>query len=300
MELYTALTSGVPIVALNVQNANPYNYAAASDFLMHFDEQIDIVNPGAAQLLVDLGVEPEDVAYLLSDSLPNIISTDFNPNASEKVLQASLEDLVDSMRKAKPLAPSMSKEEWLEKRKAHKPSGVPKKAHGSNGAAVDGPSAENLAEVPLSVPELPNAFLVRQEDLDNLKGALLNTDGTTALTAKKQTSKVGAHGMGGVGKTTIAAALVHDDEIRRKFDTIVWVSVGADPDLRQLQDSILEQIAGTTMPPDATTASLVVKALRDAAKASRILLVLDDVRFSLFSSTLIHIDSSRLHLTSLA
>ena len=42
MELYTAITNRVPIVALNVQNANPYNYKTASEFLLYFDKDIDI------------------------------------------------------------------------------------------------------------------------------------------------------------------------------------------------------------------------------------------------------------------
>ena len=56
-----------------------------------------------------------------------------------------------------------------------------------------------LAEVPSTVPELPGAYLVRDEDLSLLKAALLADDGSngTALTAmKRQTNnKVGAHGM---------------------------------------------------------------------------------------------------------
>ena len=208
LELYTAITNSTPIVALNVENANPYSYADAVSFLMHFDEEIEIANPGAAQLLLEHGVDPVDVAYLLSDSLPNIISTSFNPNASEKVLQASLEDLVDSMRRAVPIAPTMSKEEWLEKRKAHKPSS---KAHGSqdvvaeptDGAAevkkVSAPST--LADIPATVPALPNAYLVRATDLADLKSALLAKGGTgsTALTSKsskQKQNKIGAHGMG--------------------------------------------------------------------------------------------------------
>ena len=201
MELYTAIKNGVPIVALNVQNANPYNYSDAVDFLMHFDTNIEVANPGAAELLIDLGVEPVDVAYLLSDSLPNIISTDFNPNASEKVLQASLEDLADSMRKAMPIAPTISKEEWLEKRKMHKRgSSGAKKEHGQSDAAAPGASTEAakaLAEIPATVPELPNAYLVRQEDIDQLKAALFSKDDSAGatLTSKKPTNKVGAHGM---------------------------------------------------------------------------------------------------------
>ena len=56
---------------------------------------------------------------------------------------------------------------------------------------------EILADVPSTVPELPNAYLVRDDDLSQLKAALLTDGGamSTALTAKKQQNKVGAHGM---------------------------------------------------------------------------------------------------------
>ena len=210
IELFTAITHDIPIVALNIANSYPYNYAEAENFLMHFDEEIDIANPGAAQLLIDMGIDPVDVAYRLSDCLPNIISTNFNPNASQNMLQASLVDLADSMRKALPIAPSMSKEEWLEKRKNHKRSGDSKtaerKVHGaSGGEAGEGSgsaglqSPASLAAVPSTVPELPNAYLVRDEDLSQLRAALLAADGdggsSTALTSKKQQNKVGAHGM---------------------------------------------------------------------------------------------------------
>ena len=210
LELYTAITSGVPIVALNVQNSYPYDYAAALEFLLHFDAEIELANPGAAQLLTDMNVDPVDCAYLLSDSLPNIISTSFNPNGSERQIQASLEDLADAMRKAKPIAPSMSKEEWLTMRAAPKSNQntVSKKEHGARDSdqALDAKPLimRALSDVPSSVPELPNAYLVRDEDLSQLKAALLAEDGTngTATTSKtsggkqkKLQNKVGAHGM---------------------------------------------------------------------------------------------------------
>ena len=121
LELHTAITHDVPIVALNVKNHAPYDYAAASEFLLNFDKDIELANPGAAQLLIDMGIDPVDVAWRLSDCLPNIISTSFNPNGSERQIQASLEDLADAMRKAKPIAPSMSKDEWLALRASQKP-----------------------------------------------------------------------------------------------------------------------------------------------------------------------------------
>lgn len=45
-ELYTAVKHNVPIVALNVKNASPYDYATASHFLYRFDEEIELANPG--------------------------------------------------------------------------------------------------------------------------------------------------------------------------------------------------------------------------------------------------------------
>jgi hypothetical protein len=323
LEIFTALTNGVPIVALNVQNSYPYDYAKALEFMMHFDQEIEIANPGAATLLVEHGVDPVDVAWRLSDSLPNIISTDFNPNASSKIIKASLEDLVDTMKGASPMAATMGKEEWLAMRAKRKSpgAGVPeRRPHGSGirrgsggrrgGAAEDQPqqprqgapqqqgatSGKRLADVPTTVPELPSSYLVREEDIGELKAVLLekptsngrgrgststststSTSNSTALTSKRRQNKVGAHGMGGVGKTTMAAALVQTEEIRGAFDKIVWVSVGQQPDVRELQESIHEQLTENSIPESATTPSLVMTALRNAAKAANVLLVLDDI-----------------------
>ena len=198
-ELFTAIKNEVPIVALNVKNANPYDYASAAEFLLNFDKDIELVNPGAAQLLLDLGVDPVECAYLLSESLPNVISTDLNPNGSERQIQASLEDLVDNMRKAKAMKPSVSMEEWLEKRKH---ASAAKKEHGSAEAqaqrtAPTPADAVKLAPVPSTVPELPSAYLLRDSDLSQLKSALLSKGGanSTALSSKKRQNKVGAHGM---------------------------------------------------------------------------------------------------------
>ena len=58
-------------------------------------------------------------------------------------------------------------------------------------------AALDVPDVPAMVPELPNAYLVRDEDLLQLRAALLAEDGESgmALTSKKQQNKVGAHGM---------------------------------------------------------------------------------------------------------
>ena len=82
---------------------------------------------------------------------------------------------------------------------------------------------------------------------------------------------------GGVGKTTIAAALVHDEEVRQSFDRIVLVSVGQEPNVREFQESIHLQLTKQQLPDAAKNDAMVITALRDAAKGMKVLLVLDDV-----------------------
>ena len=198
------------------------------------------------------------------------------------------------MAQASAIAPSMSKEEWIARRAAtareRKPaSREAKRVHGKRvvpSGATALPSSEMvpavLASIPSSVPELPDSYLVRDKDLSELKAALLakngpNSAALTSETRKVKSSRTAAHGMGGVGKTTIAAALVHDDQIRAAFSKIVWVSVGQEPDIRELQEAIHEQLLEKGITDSANTPSLVSTALRNAAKGVKVLLVCDDV-----------------------
>ncbi len=300
VELYTAIINRVPIVALNIRNSYEYEYARAVSYLMHMDEEIELANPGAAQLLVDMGIDPVDVAWRLSDCLPNIISIDLSPNGSERQIRASLEDLIESMNHATPIEPSQSKEEWLAKRAAFRTSRPANLAVEQHGKVATSPAnarpsiSAGWAEVPATVPELPTAFKNRPADLRQLKAALTTPQ-------KGGQKKVQAHGMGGVGKTTLAVALVHDEGIRRSFEKILWVSVGQEPDIRELQDSLHHQITKQHLPPAARSAADVVTALRDAARGKRTLLVLDDVWEAKYEKALSCIDpdnDSRCLITS--
>ena len=116
LELHTAITNNIPIVAVHIHNSWPYDYGVASDFCANFDNEIEIANPGAAALLLEHGVDPEDVAYRLSTVLPSIVSVDFRPNESINAIRASLEDLVDSMSRAEPLPITISRDQWRAKR----------------------------------------------------------------------------------------------------------------------------------------------------------------------------------------
>ena len=74
----------------------------------------------------------------------------------------------------------------------------------------------------------------------------------------------------------MAAALVNDDEVRAAFEKILWVSVGQEPDVRELQASLLKQTNEQQLPVDLNNQD-VMSTIKKATKGLKILLVLDDV-----------------------
>ena len=97
VEIYTALTEGVPIVAVCVAGAFPYNFADAQYFLDNLETELEVRNPGASDVVRQAGVSIPAMAKLLRESLPNIISKRWEPSASEAVLAAQLEDIIRAM-----------------------------------------------------------------------------------------------------------------------------------------------------------------------------------------------------------
>ena len=93
------------------------------------------------------------------------------------------------------------------------------KQHGSNARDDSG-----IATVPTTVPDLPDAYQVREVDLAKLKSAILGKSGDgDSIGGGSSTTlkKVVAHGMGGAGKTTLAAAVVQDRDVRTAFSRLV-------------------------------------------------------------------------------
>ncbi|MEC4984636.1 MAG: NB-ARC domain-containing protein, partial [Oscillatoria sp. PMC 1076.18] len=80
-----------------------------------------------------------------------------------------------------------------------------------------------------TVPKLPPHFLPRPEDIQELKSRLL-TPAAQTLVMTGQPRKFGLQGMGGIGKSVLAAALARDVAVRRQFrDGVVWLKVGINP-----------------------------------------------------------------------
>src|SRR5271165_2613313 len=123
------------------------------------------------------------------------------------------------------------------------------------------------------VPELPPHYLPREADLLGLKMKLLVGGANVGITG--QSSAVGIHGMGGVGKTVLAAALARDSEVRQAFpDGIFWITIGQRPDLLALQNQLLRQLTGSK--ETLTTEHEAKDALCEALEGRSALLVADD------------------------
>ena len=128
---------------------------------------------------------------------------------------------------------------------------------------------------PLSrVPALPPRYVVRDE-LDGLVDAVVGTATGGAVGLTGEPAGVGLHGIGGIGKSVLAAALATDDRVRRRFpDGVYWVTVGERPDVLALQLDLLSRLGARS---EAQTRADATRALRAALVDKRVLLVVDDV-----------------------
>ena len=109
-----------------------------------------------------------------------------------------------------------------------------------------------LALLPDTVPVLPEAFNARPNDHSLVLGVLLDRSEKAA-----GKSKVSAHGMGGLGKTTLAASVVRSAEVRAAFAKIGFVSAGQNPATLDVQRTLYAQLVGSNMEasPSATPVS---------------------------------------------
>lgn len=122
------------------------------------------------------------------------------------------------------------------------------------------------------VPPLPAHFVPRPEVIGELKARLLieETDqpGVLVLSALQ--------GMGGIGKSTIAAALAHNPEVQVQFpDGVFWTTLGHQPDLLSILAAWLQPLLGDFrfMPVSVESAS---KQLNSLLYNKAALLILDD------------------------
>jgi WD40 repeat protein len=120
-------------------------------------------------------------------------------------------------------------------------------------------------------PDLPASFVQRDTEFKHLKRRVLDADrqNAVAITTALQ-------GAGGFGKTTLATALCHDEDIRMAFeDGVLWVTLGE-------QGRVLEGLtklyrALTNENPGFVDIEEGATKLADALADSNYLIVIDDV-----------------------
>lgn len=126
----------------------------------------------------------------------------------------------------------------------------------------------------VGVPSLPRHLLTRSERLQSLKEALL-ADLQRPVVMTGVAARVGVHGMSGIGKSVLANLLARDTEVRRAFpDGIVWVPLGTQPNLVELQRNVAKVFAD---PGYFENAAQGRAKLGELLAPKAVLLVLDDV-----------------------
>lgn len=125
---------------------------------------------------------------------------------------------------------------------------------------------------PFLAPTLPMQYVPRPSVLDALRAQVLapgpDERGVLVVTA--------VHGLGGVGKSTMAAAICHAESVQAQFtDGILWATLGENPDILVLQTGWIRALGDHEFRP--TTPADAASRLRLLLAGKAVLLVVDDV-----------------------
>ncbi|MEA5599278.1 NB-ARC domain-containing protein, partial [Rivularia sp. UHCC 0363] len=128
------------------------------------------------------------------------------------------------------------------------------------------------ASIPFQAPSLPPNFVERPLPRQQVKALLLGQEalnrGTLVLSA--------IYGLGGIGKSILAAAIAHDPDVKACFtDGVLWATLGQKPDLLPLLSSWILALGDNNykpiQPDDAK------RHLQTLLYDKKVLLVVDDV-----------------------
>jgi len=116
LELYAAVTAGIPVVSLVCSGKN-YARAAAENNLLHLDTSLAVMNPSAVGVLEANNAPLATVAHTLWTCLSKTISVPLNSAGSEHAFRAAVAQLVGVMQRAQPTHVPPDTHAWLEERK---------------------------------------------------------------------------------------------------------------------------------------------------------------------------------------
>ena len=125
--------------------------------------------------------------------------------------------------------------------------------------------------IPFQAPPLPAYFVDRPEVSQELKQRLLTSSSSTAGTLVVSA----IHGLGAIGKSTLAAALAHDEAVKNHFSGgILWATLGQQPDVLSLLSGWVQAIGDYSF--QSTSVEATSAHLRTLLDNKAVLLVVDD------------------------
>ena len=128
-----------------------------------------------------------------------------------------------------------------------------------------------VQRVPFMAPDLPKDYVPRREPLAALRSLLLEA---AAPDAAPVTAALA--GAGGFGKTTLATALCHDDDIVLALDDgILWTTLGASPNVQGELTRLYAALTGER--PGFVSVEDAAQALAEKLEHRNCLIVIDDV-----------------------
>ena len=181
--------------------------------------------------------------------------------------------------------PSQPKEEGWTEFKLPKHAGEPIEALTALAASTSGTS-KRAVEEPASVTMLPSGK--GEIEIAPIDGQLLLEVSTCLKRSIERTSlnilrcmndetarRIGIHGSGGIGKTSVLKALINYPKIKDLFDVVIWVTVSRNWSMRKVQDQVLRQLSLSSK--DLETDYEIAVKLFQVLMGQCFLLLLDDV-----------------------
>ncbi|XP_057743300.1 putative disease resistance RPP13-like protein 1 [Arachis stenosperma] len=117
----------------------------------------------------------------------------------------------------------------------------------------------------------PSEICGRKEDKEAILKLLLDDEDA----ADGDLSVIPIVGMGGIGKTTLAQLLYHDDKVKENFDFRGWVCVSEEFDVVKVTKTVIEAITSSSC--NLTDLNLLQLDLKKKLSRQKFFIVLDDV-----------------------
>lgn len=135
------------------------------------------------------------------------------------------------------------------------------------------PRPETQTDISINqAPPLPLHFVPRPEITDSVKQRLLDNNPVTPGMVPYSALL----GLGGIGKSTVAAALAYDSDVQHRFgDGIFWATVGQEPDLLNVLVNWIHALGNYDFNP--TSIDTASNHLKNLLQHKSVLLILDDV-----------------------